>query len=69
MSVFRTVTSLFRFKLLRSVLLALFEGTPYLLCGLGDGTLLNYRIQEDHGLTEKKKLALGTKPISLRSFK
>jgi len=49
--------------------MAVFEGRPYLLCGLGDGTLLSYRIEQAHVLTDKKKLALGTKPISLRCFK
>jgi DNA damage-binding protein 1 len=52
----------------RSVLLATFEGKPYLLCGLGDGTLLSYHIEEGL-LTNRKKLALGTKPITLREFK
>lgn len=51
----------------RSVLCTSFEGTPYLLCGLGDGQLVNYRI-EGNGLVEKKKIALGTKPITLRTF-
>ena len=53
----------------RSILLALLEEKPYLLCGLGDGTLLSYRIEEGLELTERKKLALGTKPIALREFK
>jgi DNA damage-binding protein 1 len=52
----------------RSVLLATFEEKPYLLCGLGDGTLLSYHIEEGL-LTNRKKLALGTKPITLREFK
>lgn len=52
----------------RSVLLATFEEKPYLLCGLGDGTLLSYQIEEGL-LTNRKKLALGTKPITLREFK
>lgn len=52
----------------RSVLLATFEDKPYLLCGLGDGTLLSYHIEEGL-LTNRKKLALGTKPITLREFK
>lgn len=51
-----------------SVLLASFEGRPYLLCGLGDGYLVNYRL-EGKGLTDMKKLALGTKPITLKTFK
>lgn len=53
----------------RSVLFANFDSKPYLLCGLGDGTLLSYRVAEDLGLADRKKLTLGTKPISLREFK
>lgn len=51
----------------RSVLCSVFEGVPYLLCGLGDGHLVSYRI-EGNGLAAKKKIALGTKPIALRTF-
>lgn len=29
----------------RSVLLSTFDGAPYLLCGLGDGTLCTWHIQ------------------------
>lgn len=53
----------------RSVLFANFDSKPYLLCGLGDGTLLSYRVAENLDLAERKKLTLGTKPISLREFK
>ena len=53
---------------LRSVLFARFEGQAYLLCGLGDGHLLTWRV-EGEGLAERKKLALGTKPVTLRTFK
>ena len=53
----------------RSVLLTTFDSSPYLLCGLGDGTLLSYRLEEGFGLTDRKKLALGTKPITLKEFK
>lgn len=53
----------------RSVLLATFDDKPYLLCGLGDGTLLSYRLEEGLDLVDRKKLALGTKPITLREFK
>jgi hypothetical protein len=52
----------------RSVLFARFEGVTYLLCGLGDGHLLTWRV-EGEGLAERKKLALGTKPVTLRTFK
>jgi hypothetical protein len=51
-----------------SVLFARLEGVTYLLCGLGDGHLLTWRV-EGEGLAERKKLALGTKPVTLRTFK
>lgn len=51
----------------RSVLLGRFDGTPYVLCGLGDGMLITFRI-DGQMLVDKKKLAIGTKSINLRSF-
>jgi len=49
---------------------AAFEGIPYLLCAMGDGQLFNYHVQEGSGaLSERKKICLGTKPITLRSFR
>lgn len=54
----------------RSVLLAVFEGMPYLLCALGDGQLFNWLLDPTTGeLRDKKKICLGTKPIMLRSFR
>eukprot|EP00879_Flechtneria_rotunda_P007343 GHRR01007704.1.p1 GENE.GHRR01007704.1~~GHRR01007704.1.p1 ORF type:complete len:982 (+),score=309.67 GHRR01007704.1:155-3100(+) len=53
----------------RSVVLANFEGQAYVLCGLGDGQLHNWRLQsETSTLTDHKKVVLGTKPILLSSF-
>ncbi|EFN59838.1 hypothetical protein CHLNCDRAFT_29381 [Chlorella variabilis] len=52
----------------RSTLFAQFEGDTYLMYGLGDGQLVNYRLDAD-GPTDRKKIALGTKPISLRTFR
>jgi len=52
----------------RSVLLSVFEEQAYLLCGLGDGHLVNFRL-EPEGLTDMKTLALGTKPIALKTFR
>ncbi|KAL4855081.1 DNA damage-binding protein 1 [Chlorella vulgaris] len=52
----------------RSVLFAQFEGDTYLLYGLGDGQLVNYRL-DGGGLVDRKKIALGTKPILLRTFR
>ena len=54
----------------RSVLLAVFEEIPYLLCALGDGQLFNWQLDSTTGeLRDKKKICLGTKPIMLRSFR
>ncbi|KAF6263102.1 mono-functional DNA-alkylating methyl methanesulfonate N-term-domain-containing protein, partial [Scenedesmus sp. NREL 46B-D3] len=53
----------------RSVALAEFEGQAYVLCGLGDGQLHNWRLDADgSSLSEHKKVVLGTKPILLSSF-
>lgn len=53
----------------RSVLMCSFEGISYLLCALGDGHLLNYVLSMSTGeLTDRKKVSLGTQPITLRTF-
>ncbi|KAL9270792.1 DNA damage-binding protein 1-like protein [Drosera capensis] len=53
----------------RSVLLCTFEGISYLLCALGDGYLLNFILNMSSGeLTDRKKVSLGTQPITLRTF-
>ncbi|KAM5587538.1 hypothetical protein ABKV19_006127 [Rosa sericea] len=53
----------------RSVLLCTFEGISYLLCALGDGHLLNFTLNTTTGeLTDRKKVSLGTQPITLRTF-
>ncbi|KAK3419095.1 hypothetical protein EUGRSUZ_H04822 [Eucalyptus grandis] len=53
----------------RSVLLCAFEGISYLLCALGDGHLLNFQLNMHSGeLTDRKKVSLGTQPITLRTF-
>ncbi|PSC68559.1 DNA damage-binding 1 [Micractinium conductrix] len=52
----------------RSALFAQFEGDSYLMFGLGDGQLVNYRL-DPSGPSDRKKIALGTKPISLRTFR
>ncbi|KAF5934020.1 hypothetical protein HYC85_030191 [Camellia sinensis] len=53
----------------RSVLLCSFEGISYLLCALGDGHLLNFLLNMSTGeLTDRKKVSLGTQPITLRTF-
>ncbi|CAN6454562.1 unnamed protein product [Victoria cruziana] len=53
----------------RSVLLCAFEGVPYLLCALGDGHLFNFSLNMTTGeLSDRKKISLGTQPITLRTF-
>ncbi|XP_052192414.1 DNA damage-binding protein 1-like isoform X2 [Diospyros lotus] len=53
----------------RSVLLCSFEGISYLLCALGDGHLLNFLLNMSTGeLTDRKKISLGTQPITLHTF-
>ncbi|KAI3988674.1 hypothetical protein MKX01_027038 [Papaver californicum] len=53
----------------RSVLLCAFEGVSYLLCALGDGHLFNFLLNVYTGeLTDRKKVSLGTQPITLRTF-
>ena len=55
----------------RAVLLCAFEGTPYLLAGLGDGQLYAHALADEitGGIDEVKKLSLGTQPITLRTFR
>ena len=43
----------------RSILMAQFEGTNYLLCAMGDGSLFYFTINSQGCLTEKKKVTLG----------
>ncbi|KAI9079024.1 hypothetical protein K1719_039024 [Acacia pycnantha] len=53
----------------RSVLLCTFEGISYLLCALGDGHLINFLLNTSTGeLADRKKVSLGTQPITLRTF-
>ncbi|XP_010445239.1 PREDICTED: DNA damage-binding protein 1b-like [Camelina sativa] len=53
----------------RSVLLCSFEGISYLLCALGDGHLLSFQLDTSSGkLRDRKKVSLGTQPITLRTF-
>lgn len=54
----------------RSVLFCAFEGIPYLLCALGDGHLYSFLLDAQTGqLSDRKKVSLGTQPISLRTFR
>ncbi|KAH6581560.1 hypothetical protein BASA61_009017 [Batrachochytrium salamandrivorans] len=52
----------------RSILLVEFDNAPYLLVSLGDGQLFNFHINASLELTERKKITLGTQPITLRRF-
>lgn len=54
----------------RSILMTTFEGINYLLCALGDGSMFYFNLNKTTGnLSEKKKVTLGTQPITLRTFK
>ena len=54
----------------RAVLLCSFEGSPYLLAGLGDGQLHTFGVDPIAGtLKDGKSLSLGTQPITLRTFR
>ncbi|CAG0890698.1 unnamed protein product [Cyprideis torosa] len=47
-----------------------FEGVPYLLVALGDGTLLYYVMDPScAALSGKKRVTLGTRPLSLKRFR
>ena len=53
----------------RSVLLATLEGIDYVFCAMGDGQLLSFGINRvTCSLTNRKKIALGTQPITLKKF-
>lgn len=54
----------------RSVLFCSFETVPYLLVALGDGHLFNFVVDPQSGrLSDRKKISLGTQPITLRTFR
>ena len=53
----------------RSILMTKFEGTNYLLCALGDGSLFYFVVNSSGQLADKKKVILGTQPTMLRKFK
>ncbi|KZS04522.1 DNA damage-binding protein 1 [Daphnia magna] len=54
----------------RSILMALFEGTPYLLVALGDGSLFYFSMNPVTKLLgDRKKVTLGTQPTVLRPFR
>ncbi|XP_052193020.1 uncharacterized protein LOC127801706 isoform X2 [Diospyros lotus] len=52
-----------------NVYLLLVSFDPNLLCALGDGHLLNFLLNMSTGeLTDRKKISLGTQPITLHTF-
>jgi len=54
----------------RSILMALFEGIPYLLVALGDGSLFYFSMNSTTKLLgDRKKVTLGTQPTVLRTFR
>nr|CAG4642998.1 EOG090X00HD [Ilyocryptus agilis] len=54
----------------RSILMAVFEGTPYLLVALGDGSLFYFSMNPITKLLgDRKKVTLGTQPTVLRPFR
>lgn len=53
----------------RSVLFCAFEGISYLLCGLGDGHLINFQLDATaRKLRIRRKVSLGARPINLGIF-
>ncbi|KAF0690909.1 hypothetical protein As57867_017711, partial [Aphanomyces stellatus] len=52
----------------RSLLCVRFADQPYLLVGMGDGTLFTYTMDAS-GLHNKKKISLGAQPILLSPFR
>lgn len=54
----------------RSVLFSEFESQPYLMCGMGNGDLVSFRLQREiGGLGERRRVSLGTQPLQLRPFR
>jgi DNA damage-binding protein 1 len=49
--------------------MACFEGTHYLLCALGDGSVFYYVFDPETGqMRDRKRVTLGTQPTILRKF-
>jgi DNA damage-binding protein 1 len=54
----------------RSILMTTLEDIPYLFVASGDGQLFSFKFdQHTSSLVERKKIALGTQPIVLQTFK
>src|ERR1700712_4755615 len=53
----------------RSILVAAFEQSYYLLTALGDGSLFYFTLNPNTGcLSDRKKITLGTQPTVLKTF-
>ena len=53
----------------RSVLFSVFESQAYLMCGMGNGDLVSFRLEQElGGLEERRRVSLGTQPLQLRPF-
>lgn len=54
----------------RSIAAVTFEGSQYVLCALGDGSLYYFTLDVTTGvLSDRKRVILGTQPTALRPFK
>lgn len=54
----------------RSIAAVTFEGSQYVLCALGDGSLYYFTLDVSNGLlSDRKRVILGTQPTALRPFK
>jgi DNA damage-binding protein 1 len=52
----------------RSLLFVTFDEIDYLFCGLGEGSLFSWKLNSSNELHSKKKVNIGTKPITLHPF-
>jgi len=54
----------------RLILMTCFEGSIYILCAWGKGSVYCFTLNKLNGvLTDKKKVTLGTQPTVLRTFR
>lgn len=57
--------------LCRSILTAVLDGVPYVLVGMGDGHLVTLKLQRASDrihVVDKRRIALGTQPVTLTLF-
>ncbi len=53
----------------RSILIDVLDYIRYLFVSLGDGSVISYVINDSCGLSERRKIVLGTQPTILKKFK